>query len=213
MNYFDHPFCSNSNLSALKAEMSGTDAIEYADALRFGTLVHALILEPEKVDLIRRKVGECAYTPEEMAIGKKMKAAFIANPFCNTLLGICEKEVEMYNADTSFEHNQVDFTLPTRRKYDLFNSLANWGADIKSTTATNHSAFLSAINRFDYDRARVFYAKGPRAVQDVIIGICKYPPHQVFVVTMRHGDDLWQSGEQKMNELAYKYWALKYEAI
>jgi hypothetical protein len=84
-----------------------------------------------------------------------------------------------------------------------------WGGDLKSTTATSQAQFEQAIGMFDYDRARVFYAAGSGAIQDVIIGVSKVAPYRVFKVFMKRGDRLWSSGEAKMNEIAFKYWSIK----
>jgi hypothetical protein len=209
MNYFEHPFCSNSDLTRLKNELSGTDQADTEGAFRFGTLVHAMILEPHKVDLIRRQVEGIQYTHEEIDTARKMKLSFLNDSFCRDLLSSSQVEVEMYHPDTSFEHNGIPFKLDTRRKYDGWISLTNWGWDLKSTTATSQAQFEAAISQFDYDRARVFYAAGPGAMQDVIIGVSKVAPYRVFKIFMKHGDALWQSGVHKCNELAYRYWALK----
>lgn len=207
--YFTHPFISNSDLSRLKLELGTAQEPDYTEAKRFGTLVHAMILEPHTVDLIRRMVGEYTYTLDELNTARKMRVSFGNDSFCRNLLASCEKEVEMYNPGTRFSHQGVDFTLNTRRKYDLWSPIAGWGGDIKSTTATTQAGFEAAIDRFDYDRARVFYAAGPGAVQDCIIGISKVAPYRVFKVFMKSGDRLWQSGERKMQELAFKYWSIK----
>lgn len=210
-NYFTHPYCSNSDLSKLKGELSQQDQQEYAEALRFGTLVHAIILEPHKVDLIRRRVEEYEYSAAEIHTARCMKLSFLNDSFCRDLLVRSDVEVEMYHPETEFEHNGVAFTLSTRRKYDGWLSLVNWGWDLKSTTATTQAQFLSAISQFDYDRARVFYASGSGAMQDVIIGVSKVAPYRVFKIFLKHGDALWQSGTRKCNELAFKYWMLKQE--
>lgn len=210
-NYFSHPFVSNSDLSKLKQDLSGADERDYQEALRFGTLVHAIILEPHKVDLIRLQVEGVQYTKEEIDTARKMKISFLNDSFCRDLLPKSEIEVEMYHPATSFEHNGISFTMDTRRKYDGWLSLVNWGWDLKSTTATTQQGFEASISQFDYDRARVFYAAGSGAMQDVIIGVSKVAPYRVFKVFMKHGDDLWQSGHRKMNELAFKYWMLKME--
>lgn len=212
MNYYAHPFCSNSDLTKLKQELMAPDEVkEYANALRFGTLVHAVILEPDTVDyIIGTVVGtDYRYTKEEIDTARKMKVSFMNDSFCRMLLKQCATEVEMYQEDTPFSYNGIDFAISTRRKYDLWSPQLNWGGDIKSTTAKSETQFLSAVRQFDYERARVFYSKGPGALQDVIIGISKYPPYKVFKVLMKAGDALWQAGERKMNEIAYKYWALK----
>jgi hypothetical protein len=209
-NYFSHPYCSNSDLSKLKAELSGQDAFDTTAAFSFGTLVHAMILEPHRVDLIKRSVDGNEYTPEDIRTARLMRTSFMNDSFCRSLLERSEVEVEMYHEATRFEHNGIGFTLDTRRKYDGWLSLVNWGWDLKSTTATSQAQFEAAINQFDYDRARVFYAAGTGAMQDCIIGVSKVT-YKVFKIFMKHGDALWQSGVDKCNALAFKYWMLKQE--
>jgi hypothetical protein len=212
MNYYDHPFCSNSDLTSLRKDLLSADQLaNYEEALRFGVLVHAMILEPHNVDLYEHKIiGQpYDYSEAEFQIARKMRLSFLNDSFCRGLLTKSRTEVEMYNEDIPFEFNGIPFTLNTRRKYDGWLDLVNWGWDLKSTTATNQAGFESAIRMFDYDRARVFYAVGPGAIQDCIIGISKVAPYRIFKVFMKHGDSLWISGHQKMNELAFKYWALK----
>lgn len=178
--------------------MAPDEIKEYEEAFRFGTLVHSLILEHHTVDMFG-----ATYSQEELQTAKKMRTAFRADPFCMQLFNSSQKEVEMYNEGTGFSYNGIAFTLDTRRKYDLWSPVVGWGADVKSTTATSQSAFEAAIDRFDYDRARVFYAKGPMAMRDVIIGISK-KNFKVFKVFMKHGDPMWTRGEEKVNELAFK---------
>jgi hypothetical protein len=212
MNYFEHPYCSNSDLTRLKNELSGADAMDTAAAFSFGTLVHAIILEPHRVDLIRRQVDGIQYSHEEIDTARKMKLSFLNDSFCRDLLSRSEVEKEMYHPGTSFEHNGIPFTLDTRRKYDGWISLTNWGWDLKSTTATSQAQFEAAISQFDYDRARVFYAAGPGAMQDCIIGVSKVN-YKVFKIFMKHDDALWREGQRKCAELCYRYWALKSVAV
>jgi hypothetical protein len=210
-SYYAHPFASNSDLTKLQQELGGKDAIDTTQAFLFGTLVHAMILEPHTVDLIRRRVVgvDHEYTAEDLHTARKMRASFLNDSFCRNLLDACDKEVEMYNPGTQFCHQGISFTLDTRRKYDLWSHLTWWGGDLKSTTATSQAQFEQAIGMFDYDRARVFYAAGSGAIQDVIIGVSKVAPYRVFKVFMKRGDRLWSSGEAKMNEIAFKYWSIK----
>jgi hypothetical protein len=119
MNYFAHPFVSNSDLSRLKLELGATEEPDYTEALRFGTLVHAMILEPHKVDLIRLQVEGVQYSREEIDTARKMRVSFLNDGFCRNLLLQCDCEVEMYNPATQFEHQDIPFQLDTRRKYDL----------------------------------------------------------------------------------------------
>lgn len=83
----------------------------------------------------------------------------------------------------------------------------NWGGDLKSTTATTQKQFEEAVRYFDYDRQRAWYMDIAGSNQDVLIGVSK-ENFRVFKVPIRRDDDLYKSGFQKYNELAFKWWAL-----
>lgn len=204
--YFDHPFISNSQLSELDQQLSGTDAFNYVNALRMGTLVHALLLEPHTVDLICNRVQEYLYTKEEMRQARLLAVYVKNNSLCRGLIKGCDKEVEVYAEQVPFEWNGISFTLNCRCKYDFKKS--GVGGDFKTTTATSREQFIGEIERFSYHRARVFYSKVSGVTKDVIIGInkkCK----GIFPVFMEPGTALWKEGEVLVNELAFKYWLIK----
>src|ERR1700753_1875359 len=207
-DYFSSDYVSNSGLSRLGQELSGSDAFNYSQAQKMGTLIHALLLEPEKVDLIQNKVVEYSYTPEEMKQGRMLSIYTKNSALCRSLIQNCEKEVELYADDVPFEYNGFQFTLNCRCKYDFHHINSSLGGDFKTTTAPNMQQFLIEIERFQYHRARVFYAKISGAKKDVIIGInkkCK----GIFPVFLNEGDELWRKGEGLMNELAFRYYMLK----
>lgn len=204
--YFQHSFISNSDLSRLASDLSGTDAFNYAQAQKMGTLIHALLLEPETVDLIRNQVQDIQYTPEEMKQGRLLAVYTKNNSLCRNLIASCNKEEEVYKASVPFEWNDISFTLDCRCKYDF--KKFDMGGDFKTTTATSQAQFILEILRFQYHRARVFYAKISGVKKDVIIGInkkCK----GIFPVFMESDMALWKEGEVLVNELAWKYWLLK----
>lgn len=203
--YRAHPFVSNSDLSRLKGGYLNVEAF------RFGTLTHSMILEFPTVDIIKGTIqGKTEqYSEAEIKLARTMRLAFINDSFCRRLLDSCSVEVEMYNANTAFSYDGHDFAIDTKRKYDLWSWAAGWGGDLKSTQATTEREFLRDVDQFDYDRGRVFYAAGPGALQDVIIGISKKVPHKIFKVFMKRGDPIWMRGERKLISLAHDYWQAK----
>lgn len=209
MNYYSHPYVSNSDLSKLKLEMMGKiDQQQYVDAYRIGSLVDAMITEKHRVDYFKRTLIDTDYSYSFQEIGQcmRMRDAFMADAFCQELLAMCDGQAEMYDEDTPFIWNGVSFTLNTKRKYDLWAKLLNWGGDIKSTTATTQAQFEAAARRFDYDRQRYWYMH-PRQIQrDVLIGISKVN-FKIFKIFIQSGDAFYRSGERKANELAFNYWA------
>jgi hypothetical protein len=204
MNYFSHPYVSNSDLSKLK----GDDGREPFEAYRIGTLVDAFITEPEKVDHIRLRIidrPEYKYSTADFRLATSMRASFVADSFCRQLLRTCTGQREMYVEGVGFSYDGIDFTLNTRVKYDLWSDALGWGADIKSTTATTHAQFLSAVEHFDYDRQRYFYMNTSGARKDVLIGISKVN-YKVFILQISD-TGLWYShGQAKTNALAFQYY-------
>jgi len=203
--YRAHPFVSNSDLSKLKSDWVNIEAF------RFGILSHAMTLEFPTVNLLTGKINgnPHQYSPADIKLARMMRTSFMNDSLCRQMLNSCSVEVEMYNPNTPFHFNGVDFALDTKRKYDLFSWAAGWGGDYKTTSATTEREFLKDIDTYDYDRARVFYAKGSGARQDLIIGVSKVSPHRIFKVWMHEGDRLWLSGSEKTNALAYQHWQLK----
>lgn len=200
VDYYSHPYVSNSDLTKFK---NNGKMYCSRDILDFGNLVHALVLEPRRVDLIKKTLDGNPVTDIENAM--KMKSALMKDSFCSDFIARCSTEVEMYNPNTPFEYNGVRFAIDTRRKYDLWDYATKLGGDLKTTGAETQEEFLKEIESLDYDRARVFYAKGSGADRDVIIGVSK-TNYKVFKVFLAVGSRLWEQGKDKMNELAYKYW-------
>jgi hypothetical protein len=212
MSYYDHPYVSNSDLTSLQLElMPAVVRVNYQKALDFGVLFHALLLEPDTVDHIHRAVRGLQFSTDDFTTAKRMRDAVRKDTFCDMLLRQCATEVEMYNERTEFMSESGPFYLDTRRKYDIWDARVGWGGDFKSTTACTPQAFLAAVQHMDYDRGRVFYAKGSGATRDAIIGVSK-TNFKIFPIYMRTGCPLWTTGEAKCNELAYKYKNLKVPA-
>ena len=195
--YRAHPFTSNSDFSKLHSRYLPMDA------LRFGTLFHSVTLEPKTVDYIQGTVKgyDYQYTQDEIRHTMRMNAAVRRDSFVASLLNSSSVEVEMYNLNTDFAGTIID----TKRKYDFWNYVVGWGGDLKSTSATTEQQFLEDVDQYDYDRARVFYAKGSGARRDFIVGVSKVYPHKIFKVFMQQGCPLWKRGIEKGNALAIEF--------
>lgn len=200
--YFSHPYVNNSGLSKFKG---GDHWANKQKAFAFGSLVHAAILQFDRLNIIRATLDGEAIDPIDVKRGMNMRRAFFDNDKCRDLFKTCRTEVAMYNKNTRFEFHGTKFAIDTKRKYDLWNDVGTFGGDIKTTNAETHEQFLNAIDEYDYDRGRVFYAAGSGAKMDIIIGISKIN-FNIFLVPMNKGCKLWTRGEEKLAELAYRYW-------
>jgi hypothetical protein len=200
MSYFSHPFVSNSDLSKLTPK-----SVDFTDAYRIGSLVDAMITEPEAVDQYSRTLGKYSYTHEEFETCRQMKVSFLKDPFCLGLLRMSTGQKEFYNEWQQFENG---ITLNTKRKFDLWSTALNWGADIKSTTAKTQAQFEEAARYFDYDRQRYWYMSGAGSAKDLLIGISKVN-FRIFKIHITHNDDFFKSGKLKANALVKTYYELQ----
>ena len=206
--YFGRNEVSNSDLTWLKnyyqPEM---DEVVKEKAYRFGSLLDAIITEPFKVDYFKKKVEDVQYTDEEFEKAEQMKKSFLNDPFAKNILSQSDmQKVMIVNRNFTYE-DDMNFKLDVRCKWDLWMQNLGWGGDLKSTTATTQKQFEEAIRYFDYDRQRAWYMDIAGSDQDILIGVSKVN-FKVFKVPIRRGDELYEAGFKKYNELAFKWWAL-----
>lgn len=207
--YFSRPEVSNSDLSALKKYFYPEyNPIDPTNAYRFGTLVDAIITEPNKVDYFKRTVEgeELPYSYEDFVKADEMKKAFRRDPFCNQLLPISEFQ-KICIETVNLEYGKTPFSLRMRCKFDMFMPVLGWGADIKSTTATTQKQFEDACKHFSYFRQRAVYMTLAGSNRDMLIGISKVN-FQVFKIPIERGDKNFNEGMEEFIDLAFKYWLL-----
>lgn len=210
MNYYAHPYVSNSDLTKLKKELSGQDQPDPTNAYRIGTLIDAVITTPELVDYISRTIigTEYTYTMEEMAEAKLMRDAFMQDPFCASLYKISEKQKEVYVDRVPLQYNGIDFSLNMRCKPDFYSKSLGMAPDLKSTMAKTQQQFYDACIHFDYPRSRAVYMQLCGFKKDMLIGVSKVN-YKVFKIPIVFGDSFHKMGVEQFQELAYKYWAIK----
>lgn len=206
--YFDRREVSNSDLSTIdKYWLPQNQNVDIAAAYRFGTLVDAIITEPEKIDFFNFTVAGVQYTADEFAIAKQMKIAFYRDEFCRQFADQCSFQKISIRKNFPIRHMDVDFTLDVRCKWDLFVEHFDMSGDIKSTTATTQKQFEAAVRYFRYDRQRAFYMDIENRNNDMLIGISKIN-FKVFKLPIKRGDDIWKSGREQYETLAFKHWYL-----
>ena len=205
--YFDRPEVSNSDLSWIKDYYQPQRLkVDKDKAYKFGTLVDAIITEPEKVDYYQHTVDGIPYDKEDFESAIEMKKAFMKDELSKRILSVSNCQTIMIKKLT-FSFEGIDFELDTRCKWDLWSDVLGFGGDIKSTAATSQKQFEEAVRFFDYDRQRAWYMNIAGSDKDVIIGISK-KNYKVFKVPVRRGDELFENGVKKYSELAFKWWSL-----
>lgn len=206
--YYAQPEVSNSDLTELwKLFLPAQFVIDLTKAYRFGNLVDALITEPDRCDHLRMRIDNEPFTKEEWAIGLALKKAFFADPFCKQLFDSSSGQ-NVSKKILDIEHDGIGFSLNARCKFDLFNTPAKIGTEIKTTVATSQEQFEKLIAHFDYDRAAAWYTDIAEITRYVIIGISKKPPHKIFKVFVKPGDPLYLQGKEKYQERSFKWFSI-----
>ncbi|HBG71443.1 MAG: hypothetical protein A2W93_14420 [Bacteroidetes bacterium GWF2_43_63] len=201
--YFERPEVSNSDLTKIKHELSGGHGNDPYDAFRIGTLVDAIITEPDALDPYARTIREYKYTRKEIQNAEKMRDKFYEDPFCSEFVkGASFQEIMI--RDMEIKYAGQSFVLPVRCKWDIWKQSYGMGGDIKSTTATTLRQFEAAVEHFDYDRSRAFYMDIAGSTHDVIIGISK-KNFKIFRIPVIKGGALYNRGKEKYSYLAWKY--------
>lgn len=212
-DYFQRREVSNSDLSWLKLELlSSAERRDFTNAYRMGSLIDAMITSPEMINVFKFQLIDTAhgkieqYTQEEFQLCNKMKQAFRQDEFCKNMLRQSTGQM-VKNAPVDLNYCDFDFTMHMRCKYDLWSDILGWGGDIKSTTATSQKQFEDAVRYFDYDRQRAVYMTISGADKDMLIGISKVN-YKIFKVPITRDCELFRSGMEKLNSLAFRWWTL-----
>lgn len=215
--YFGRPEVSNSDLTSLKnilypREEFGGKERAYAN----GTLLDNMITEIDKVDFYKLEVKYCDYkfTQEEFDNAKRMKAAYLKDPFAKMINDAADFQAITVNHNFDIDYNGFKFQLSAgvRCKWDLLVRSWKMGGDIKSTAATTQAQFVAACHHFDYFRSRAWYMDLEGTNKDVLIGISKtnYQVFKIFIDKTAPLTDparqLYELGKAQYQELAFKYW-------
>ena len=211
--YYQRSEVSNSDLTALKNILHPvpmSDEIRQR-AFHFGTLVDALITEPERVNHYQRTVDDVVYSEEDFRHGKEMLRSLRTesrrDPFLAKVLAEAETQRFMVNKDQKFVYGELPFMLDTRCKWDWWFNDYGFGGDLKTTAASTQQEFENCIDFFDWDRSRAWYMDIAGSDRDFIYAISKKNCN-VFKCFINRGDENYNRGREKYEELAFQYWCL-----
>lgn len=206
--YYSRPEVSNSELGWLeKYWLPQQVIIDLEAAYRFGSLLDAMITEPDKVDYFNRSVDGTVFEKEEFEKAARMKRVFLSDPFCKSLTEMAEMQKVSIDPEFRINYNGYKFTLPVRAKWDFFVNHIDLGADLKSTACTTQKQFEQSIRHFNYDRQCAFYMDIEGKNNFMFVGVSKVNM-KIFKVPVTRGSELYKSGREKYEELAFKYWYL-----
>ena len=211
-SYYSRPEVSNSDLTQLKNLLH--PRLQYGDreeAFRFGSLVDALVTEPNRVNRYRFTVDDVQYTEDEFEHATQMLRALRSearrDAFLAKVLETADTQRCMFNKRQQFQYGGFSFSLDTRCKWDWYLPRAGWGGDLKTTFAATQKEFDEAVDFFDWDRSRAWYMDIARSDRDFIYGISK-KNGCVFKKFINRDDAIYKRGREKYEELAFQYWCL-----
>lgn len=212
INYYERSEVSNSDLTELKNLLHPRP--QFGDkeaAFRFGSLVDAIITEPDRVNYYQFTVDDVQYTEDEFRHAQEMYRSLrreaLGDAFLAKVLEIADTQRCMVNKQQQFEYGGFVFTLDTRCKWDWFLDLFGFGGDLKTTFASTQKEFDEAVDFFDWDRSRAWYMDIAHSDRDFIYGISK-KNCCVFKKFINRDDAIYNRGREKYEELAFQYWCL-----
>lgn len=144
MTYYDHHYISNSDLKKLRKiiDPKFQDPADLEEIFKFGTLFHALVLEPHKAD----------YSHPDLERAIRMKDKFFKDPLCRKIMMVSDirREHEFYRVN-KFGGVSV------RCKVDFLSKGLGLCGELKGLSCNTEKAFEEAVDRFDYDQAVAWY--------------------------------------------------------
>ncbi|MCM1077788.1 MAG: hypothetical protein NC411_10570 [Bacteroides sp.] len=210
--YYQRSEVSNSDLTALKELLH--PRLQFGnreEAFRFGSLVDAIITEPDRVNYYRFTVDDTQYTEDEFRHAREMYKSLRMeaerDPFLDHILKNALTQKCMVNKGQRFDYCEFPFYLDTRCKWDWWLEAAHFGGDLKTTFASSQKEFEDAIDFFDWDRSRAWYMDIADSDRDFIYAVSK-KNCMVFKKFIDRNDTIYRSGREKYEELAFQYWCL-----
>lgn len=211
-SYYSRKEVSNSDLTQLKNLLH--PRLQYGDreaAFRFGSLVDALVTEPNRVNRYRFTVDDVQYSEDEFEHATQMLRSLRSearrDAFLAKVLETADTQRCMFNKWQQFQYGGFSFSLDTRCKWDWFLTPYGFGGDLKTTFASTQKEFDEAVDFFDWDRSRAWYMDIARSDRDFIYGISK-KNGCVFKKFINRDDAIYKRGREKYEELAFQYWCL-----
>lgn len=209
-NYYLRNEVSNSDLTWLqKYWMPESQWVDLQKAYAFGNLIDAMITEPDRVDYFQQRVKfvDYQFTREDFERAAEMKKSFFRDPFCQQLVEQCSFQHVTVRKNFPINYCGLEFTLDARCKWDFYAPRIDFGGDIKSTTATTQKQCEEAVRYFEYDRSRAWYMDLAGRSNDILIFISKVN-YKIFKVPIKRGSELYNSGKEKYQDLAFRWWYL-----
>lgn len=176
-SYYNRNEVSNSDLTELKNLLY--PRLQFGDKEKifaFGSLVDAIITEPDRVNYYQLTVDDVKYTEDDFALAREMHKSLLMEARKDEFLDYVLKNSDTQKfmvKEREFDYTGFKYHLPTRCKWDWFLSSVGFGGDLKTTFAVSQAQFDEAVDFFDWDRSRAWYMDIAGSNKDFIYAISK----------------------------------------
>lgn len=176
-SYYNRNEVSNSDLTELKNLLY--PRLQFGDKEKifaFGSLVDAIITEPDRVNYYQLTVDDVKYTEDDFALAREMHKSLLMEARKDEFLDYVLKNSDTQKfmvKERDFDYTGFKYHLPTRCKWDWFLSSVGFGGDLKTTFAVSQAQFDEAVDFFDWDRSRAWYMDIAGSNKDFIYAISK----------------------------------------
>jgi hypothetical protein len=189
--YFDHHFISNSDLKLLRKTVDPKfeDPADLEEIFKFGTLFHALVLEPHKADR----------THPQLELAERMAKTFMKDPLAQKILMIpdLKREQEFYRTN---RWGGAD----VRCKADLYSKSLKFCGELKGLKVNSESQLEEAMDRFDYDQAVAWYLDITEA-KHYLIGAVSKTTDKIFKRYVDRNHPYYKRGIVKVEKAVRLY--------
>lgn len=187
MDYFDHPYISNSNLKELRTKVdpkfklpTNLDEIYHA-----GTINHQALLETYKCDKNHPKYP----------LAKEMADTVLRDRLCAKIILLPDfrREHEWYRIHThGFKGVRCKTDGDSKQGSIIF--------EYKGLAVNTDKAFEEAIDHFDYDQAVAWYMPIVRHQNYLIAGVSKQYPDRLFKRLVNKDHQYFKRGTDKLKK-------------
>lgn len=151
----------------------------------FGSLFHALILEPHIADM--------AYKDIQLAL--EMRDTYWKDPVCRQF----SMASDFSREKAFYEERQVGpYKVKLRCKADGARERVKFLLELKGLKSKSEKEFRSALTRMNYDQAVAHYLITTGYETELIAGISKSDPRKMFKWICYRHDEFYMAGEQKL---------------
>lgn len=201
MDYFSHPFLSNSKLNEYARDLGMIAPISSKNRdnnYRLGTLFDFWITENERVDRLNKRLlgTDYVFSDEEMEQTELMANSFHKSGIFNKIKGFdLDFQKEIYDENFSI----FGVNIPFKGKLDIY--LPGWVIDLKTTDASNNKQFEDSCEMFGYYRQMYLYMKLTGAKHSTLVGVSKRKPYKTFEVHFNSAHPMYNATESFLKKL------------